>query len=183
MKKYEPQFKGPIEGWTVNYCRKNAWKTQGSQQWEDLMQQAYLVFLRCVNQYPDVHEAKHFMSLYQRAWTNEMTDMANKDTALRREVPYPTTIIDGDTVEVELVGEHRHDGELATLLRQAPEEVLMVLNLFLNAPSEILDVVLAGWNGRDKRCRAGGSRRLCQLLGLPHDLDVLTMVEDHFSES
>lgn len=180
---YQPRFEGPIQGWTVNYCRKHAWKTEGSQQWDDLMQEAYLVFLRCVERYPDVEEAPHFMALYKRAWANEMTDLANKDTALRQEVPFPTTIVDGDVIELEVMGEHYHDGNLATLLRQAPKEVLMVLNLFLNAPNEIVELALSGWRGRDKRCRAGGSRKICQLLGLPLDLDVLAMVEDHFSQS
>jgi len=72
---------------------------------------------------------------------------------------------------------------LAIMLRQAPREVIMVMNLFLNAPTEIAEVALSGWRGKDKRCRAGGSKQICKLLGLPLDLDVMQMVDDYFKPS
>jgi hypothetical protein len=177
---YVPQFNGPIEGWTVNYCRLNFWRVNGSMEWADVMQEAYLVFLRCASKYPALETPQHFMALYKMAWYHEFTDLAHKDTRLRLMVSETTMTQDGEEINYEPIGDLNHDGSLATLLRQAPQEVLMVLNLFLNAPSEILQLALDGWKSRDRRSRTGGSKRICQMLGLPLDLDVLQMVEDHF---
>jgi hypothetical protein len=54
------------------------------------------------------------------------------------------------------------------------------LNLFLSAPTEIIELALAGWKGKDKRCKTNGSKKICHMLGLPQDLDVLQLVEDYF---
>lgn len=175
---YIPQFTGPIEGWAVNYSKFNLWRVAASMEWEDLMQEAYVVFLRCANKYPELDTPQHFMSLFQRAWINTFTDFAHDDSKLRMTAP---SIFDADDDNLpEPMGEVTNDGDLAIMIRQAPREVMMVLNLFLNAPTELVEVALAGWQGRDRRCKAGGSKKICQMLGLPQDLDVMKMVEDYF---
>ena len=177
---HTPLFAGPIEGWTVNYCKVNFWRVQSSMMWDDVMQEANVVFLRCQAKYPDIETPQHFMALYKTAWTHHFTDLAFGDSKLK--VMVSTTLAESDTdgVEFEATGDLYNDGHLATLLRQAPSEVLMVLNLFLSAPTEIIEVALSGWQGRDRRCKTGGSKRICQMLGLSQDLDVMKMVEDYF---
>jgi hypothetical protein len=177
---YTPTFTGSIEGWTVNYCKLNFWRVNGSMEWDDLMQEAYLVFLRCVGKYPELETPQHFMALYKTAWFHAFTDFAHVDTKLRLLVSETTLTQEGEEVSYEPIGDLNHDGSLATLIRQAPKEVLMVLNLFLSAPTEIVEMALTSWKGRDRRCSTGGSKRICQMLGLPTNLDVLQMVEDHF---
>jgi len=177
---YVPTFTGPIEGWTVNYSKLNFWRVNGSMEWSDVMQEAYLVFLRCVGKYPDLETPQQFMALYKMAWFNAFTDFAHADTRLRLMVSETTLTQEGEEINYEPIGDLNHDGSLATLIRQAPKEVLMVLNLFLSAPTEILDLALTGWKVRDARRTTGGSKRICQMLGLPPDLNVLQMVEDHF---
>ena len=175
---YIPEFKGPIQGWSINYCRQNYWRVQRSMPWEDLMQEVYIVFLRCRNKYGKLEEAKHFMALFKTAWTRQFTTFANLDTEGRFIVEMAPAREDAEAPEA--VGDTSHDGELSLMLKQAPREVTMVLNLLLNAPTEILDIALSGWNGKDSRCRAGGSKRICQMLGLPQHLDVMGMVSDYF---
>lgn len=177
---YKPEFKGPIEGWVVNYSRKIHWRIQRTVPWEDMMQEAALVFLKCRGAYPDLDTPQHFMALFKTAWTRRFCDLAAADTADRVLVSENRTSMDDEEYTPDSVGELDTDGELAVKLRQAPSEVLSVLHLFLSAPQELLDVALAGWRGRDARCKSGGSAQVCRLLGLPEELDVLQMVEDHF---
>lgn len=176
---YRPQYTGPIEGWTVNYCKKHLWRVSASMEWSDLMQESYIVFLRCQSRYPEPESPQHFMSLYQRAWINTITDLAYDDSKLRTMITMSN--MTSDDVTFEAAGELNNDGHLATLLRQAPAEVLLVLNLFLSAPTEIVELALSGWQGRDKRCKTKGSAKICRMLGLPADLDVLTMVEEYLT--
>ncbi|MNK87230.1 hypothetical protein D3C87_1071610 [compost metagenome] len=179
---YSPEWKGPIEGWTANFVAAHMWKVERTQQRADVMQEAYLVFMKVSRRYPELDDPRHFMALYKTSWTRRFTDLANADTADRVTVGMGSTAPgeDGEQ-EREFVGVTDNDGTLAVLIRQAPAEVKQVINLFLSAPQEILDVALAGWTGkRDERYATGGSRRLCRLLGLPDDLDVMDMVERYF---
>ena len=145
---------------------------------EDVMQEAFCVFLRLKRKYV-VREARHFMALYKTSWGRTFTDFANADTHDR--VCVRNVIEDGDAVIVQL-GELECDGYLATLIRQAPQEVLMVLNLMLRAPQEIVAEVLGSWNGQtDARSTSNGSRRVNELLGLPLDQDSLGAVRKYFS--
>lgn len=176
---YVPEFKGPVEGWVVNHLKTNYWRVARTMAREDVLQEAYVVFLRCRRKYPVIDTAQHFMALYKTAWTRQFTDFANEDTASRCVTEMPRVRVDDELVEIDPVGDVESDGYLAVLLREAPREVSMVLNLFLSAPQEILDVALASWNGKDRRCKAGGSKRINQMLGLPTDLDVLKMTEDY----
>lgn len=180
---YSPAFEGPVEGYVMNFINKHQWRVARAYQREDLKQEAYLIFLRCVGKYPDLETPQHFMALFKTAWFHHFTDLANEDTASRILVQAPVVSTEEGTVTFDVAGDTEHDGYLAILLEQAPREISMVLNLFLNAPQEILDIALGSWNGRDRRCKAGGSKKICQMLGLPQTRDVLKEVEDYFQHT
>jgi hypothetical protein len=179
---YKPEWKGPMEGWVVNFLKTQMWRVAGTMEHADVMQEAYLVFLRCKKAYPKLDTARHFMALYKTAWQRQFTDFANADTASRVITEMPRIRIDDDFVEYEPMGEADNEGYLAILLSEAPREVLMVMNLFLSAPQELIEIALSSWNGSDKRCKAGGSKRINQMLGLPPDLDVIKMTEDYIRQ-
>lgn len=182
--KYVPEFKGPIEGWVVNHLKDNAWKVARTMQFADCLQEAYIVFMRVCERYPDVEDAPHFMALFKTSWERYFIDLARHDRRVR-EVELPLMSDPGpgeDAPSWEPVGELQNEGELAVLLRQAPREVVMVLNLLLRAPQELLELALASWRGEDRRMRAGGSEKINRLLGLPEHYDSLGAVRDHFRE-
>ena len=188
MSTHTPCFEGPIEGWFVNYSRAHYWRVQRTMPWDDLAQEAYICFLRVAKRYPDIETPQHFMALFKTAWIRKFTDFANADTHDRCVISINQSSKSQDgsddyESQIDPVGEVDGDGDLAIMLRQAPREVIMVMNLFLNAPTEIAEVALSGWRGKDKRCRAGGSKQICKLLGLPLDLDVMQMVDDYFKPS
>lgn len=176
---YLPRFKGPIEGWTVNYTHSQFWRVESMMEWADVMQEAYIVFMRVSAKYPTTDTPQHFMALYKRAWANHITDLSNEATQLRRLVS--SSHADDDDVRglPEPIGEIDNDGLLGRKLAQAPEEVRKVLTLMLTAPQEILDVLLADWRGQDARRRDGGGAKINAALGLPKGTDVYKVVHDY----
>lgn len=178
---YSPEYQGPIAGYVINHMKKNYWKVAATMPREDLLQEAYVVFLRCKRKYSHLEAPQHFMALFKTAWCHQFLDFANEDTASRCLVEMPRMrFSEGDDVEFEPQGDGDNDGALAIALDQAPSEVKAVLQLFLNAPAELLEIATASWKGNDKRCKAGGSKRINQLLGLPEELDVMQMTRDYF---
>lgn len=174
---YLPRFKGPIEGWTVNYTHSQFWRIESLLEWEDVMQEAYIVFMRVSAKYPTTDTPQHFMALYKRAWANHITDLSNEATQHRRMV----RMSDDDEVAgvFEFAGEIENDGILGIKLAQAPDDVRKVLTLMLTAPQEMLEVLLADWRGPDGRRRDGGGAKINAALGLPRGTDVYKIVHDY----
>jgi hypothetical protein len=164
----------------MNFLSANLWRVARTKDRDDCMQDAYCVFLRVAEKYPDVNDPPHFMSLYQTSWRRAFHDFSTEDTRLRE----LELLSDGREEVHEPIGETCNEGELRVMLREAPREVKMVLELMLRAPQEILDIALAGWFPRDKRARNGisaqASARINALLGLPRDMNTLERVRDYF---
>lgn len=149
---------------------------------EDVMQECVCVFLRCKRKYA-VREPQHFMALYKTALSNAFNDWSTADTE-DRVLVYDVREREDDErplIISEPIGELQNDGYLATMIRQAPQEVLMVLNLMLRAPQELIEEVLGSWTGNeDSRSKGNGSKRVNELLGLPLDQDTLGAVRSYF---
>lgn len=182
---YTPEWKGPIEGYVVNYIAKNGWKVAAMMDREDAKQEAYLVFVKCRERY-QVEDAPHFMALFKTSWHNRFLDMAEKDMDHRAcMVPDVPASSGGDFEErghaEGRAGDLENEGLLRIMVREAPEEIRMVLSLFLNAPQELLEHALGDWRPQGNRsCRDGGSGRLNKLLGLPEGRDTMQAVRDYF---
>lgn len=170
------EFKGEIEGWTVNMLSKNHWRVASTMNWKETMQEAHCTFLHCRRKYGrTVKEAKHFMALYKTAWTNRMVDLAYEDTMHRALQPLP------DDAVYEPAGETDNDGFLAILIEQAPADIKLVVSMFLNAPQELLESVLRGWNAGGAEGSRSGSLRVNKLLGLPLEQPTMERVREYFS--
>lgn len=177
---YIPEFKGPIEGYVVNYITKQHWRLARTHDRDDMMQEAHVVFLRCAAKYPIIDTPQHFMALFKTAWSNHVNDLSVKATAARALVS--ENLFEAEDEEVWLrdhAGELDNDGQLAVMLRQAPREVLMVLNLFLNAPQELLELATQAWVTSGRR-RVDGNVMVGRLLGLDPEQDPLGKVHDYF---
>lgn len=168
---YIPIFKGIIEGWTMNYLAANYWRVEQSMERRDCLQEAWLVFAKIAERYPDV-EAPHFFALYRTAWTRRFDDLSTRDSRVRSHEIVRGRYADADremTIGPEHIGELSNAGELLVALRQAPREVRMVLELVLRAPQEVVEMALAG-----------RGERLCGLLGIAPGRDVLAEVRAYF---
>lgn len=179
---YTPKFKGEIEGYVVNHLKRNLWRIASTHDHRDAMQEAYLVFMRCCDKYPQTDTPQHFMALFKQAWTNRIIDLSAKSTKARAMVSAEVEGLDGDYFDRDVVGELDNAGYLLTLLRQAPAEVLLVLNLFLNAPKEVLDLATATWEQQGRR-KGGESKLLARMLGLPEGSDPIKATRDYFLDT
>lgn len=179
---YLPEFKGPVEGYVVNFLKRNLWRVARTHDHEDAMQEAHLVFLRTAARYPMVDTPQHFMALFKTSWANEFHDLSVGATEARRLVS-DANPDDDETAQAysEIVGELDNDGMLAVMIRQAPTEVLMVLNLFLNAPTELLELARAAWR-RSGRYQSDGDQAASRMLGLPPGSTPITTTKEYFGQ-
>lgn len=176
--KFVPVFDGGVKGWTINYLTKNAWRVERIMTFDDCMQEANLVFLRVKRAYPRVTEPQHFMALFKTSWTNRFNDLSEENTKIRNNEVLLSLKGAVMPVEDNRVGDMANEGELLVMLRQAPREVRMVLDLMLRAPQEIVDLVFTGWRKDKQR----GSSRINKLLGFPPEQETLQHVEDYFRQ-
>ena len=179
---YIPEWSGVIEGYVVNYLKKNTWRIARTHDYDDAMQECHLVFLRCASSYPVLDTPQHFMALFKTTLKNEFIDLAHKAT-LARNCILESSDTDEDVNAFcrDLIGETNNAGYLATMVRQAPVEVVMVLNLFLNAPQEVLALAMDVWRRRGK-LSADGDKAVAQMLGLPASAKPMSSTLRYFSD-
>lgn len=182
MSRHLPEFKGPIEGYVVNFLKKNFWRVAATHDREDIMQEAHLVFLRVASRYPMVETPQHFMALFKRTWANEFNDLSDRAT-LARQLVSEHLFEEGEeeTWQRDAVGDLDNDGALAVMVRQAPREVVMVLNLFLNAPQELLELALTTWR-KNGNYKAEGDKAVAKMLGLPAGSTPITSTQTYFGD-
>lgn len=162
-----PQWEGPVKGWARKFLLKNRWRCDPILELDDLLQDAYLQYLKVVNQYPSVREPAHFMALFQTTLRNEVNVWA-KSIKDRR----------GVTVDAEAdVPEFTNWGYVAALLAEAPEELKLTLNVFTNDQK----VAELRYEPKRKRFSRKGlvprenlNAKLSRLAGLDCNYDVLT---------
>lgn len=133
VKLLQVQWTGIFENYARKYVRKNLWRIKaalGSE--EDAMQQAALVFARCVRSYEmRVDNPAWFMSLYKVALMNDFNSFAIVDGRIRNLVAPP----DAELIEHET-------GSIYASLCQASVELQTVLSMIAKAPSEMLAILL-----------------------------------------
>ena len=72
---YTPRWQGPIQGHAVNSIRKFYPSLCAEHEFEDLLQEAYIVFLRVKVKYPQVDDPRWFMRLFSRSLYRELIDL------------------------------------------------------------------------------------------------------------
>lgn len=182
---FEPQFEGPIEGYVVNFLKKNYWRMAASLEYGDVMQEAKCLFLQLKAHYPRVDSPQWFMSLFKMSLTNLVHDLATKDSMLREIPPLSSVEIGGDdgsfgTMLDSIPGDTENLGMLSIMIRKAPEDVRSVLSLFLNAPQEIVDLAWLAWS-RKKGKKGDENDLLCRWLGRPLGTDLVGPVREYFA--
>ena len=80
---FQPQWKGPIEGWTVKAAVRAEWRVAPELEADDLLQEGFLLFAKCRDYYTtgvgrQVVDAQHFMSLYMASFNNLVNTLATK---------------------------------------------------------------------------------------------------------
>jgi hypothetical protein len=176
---YNPQWDGFIEGYVTNYLHQNYWRVQHYMEYEDVVQEARVVFYRVKNKYGKLEHPKHFMALFKTSWVREFTDLANAATKVS-EASYEMGNTEQDEFMDVLCGDLENDGMLSIMMQQAPEEVKKVLKLFLTTPVEALNQMSMVWKWRGKNIEFG-NQHLCEILKLKEGTDVLGKIKEYFA--
>lgn len=125
---WQPVWEGPIQGWAIKFIQQNKWRVDRLHEFDDLLQDAYLTFLKIEAKYPRVIEAPHFMALFKTAMQNELWDKARykqHKSALISELD-----LDAAEYGAGRIGDLTNSGYLNALLAEAPEELKLALAAF-----------------------------------------------------
>jgi hypothetical protein len=182
MPSYTPSFEGPIEGFVHNFLKRNFWRVAASMEYEDVLQEARLLFLELKQRYPQVDTPQWFMTLFKRSFSNHFHDLSKTDTDVRSGTSISNSSAeDSSEISLEtLMGDPENAGYMTTLIGQAPEEVRSVLNLIANAPAELLELAIDSWKASGKK-KELGNQMLCRMLGRdPSKTDLVEQVRAYF---
>jgi hypothetical protein len=165
---FEPVWEGSVRAWTINYLRKNKWRYDPILELDDLLQDAYLVFMRVAEKYPRVVEAPHFMALYKTALLNELIDAANENTARRGAM---CDEADANALVEKMTCNLSEDGAMTLLLASAPPEVRLFLSVFAN--DDHLLELRRPYRRHRGLPRDSFNSRVKQALGIDSDADLV----------
>ena len=119
--------------WAANYCARNQWRVNhqlGS--YEDCMAFCALCYVQVARKYGEsVNTPQQFMYLYKLWVTAEFDTLSVKDSKSRdfyQSLPQAEPSIESDA-------------ELAVKLAGASSELKTVMNIFLNAPQEVMQLL------------------------------------------
>lgn len=173
---WKPAWDTSIRGWAVNFIRKNIWRCDGIHDFDDLLQDAYLTFMKVVNSYPRVVEPKHFMALYKTAMANEMTDRSR----YKRKKDEVNVVTDVDAVELCLgrIGESTNEGYLRALVSELPEEISLALAVFADE-----DKLKELRSPAKKGCRENLNTKIKRVAGITAPTDILLQFKTLLGEA
>ncbi len=159
---------------------RNVWKMKAiGYEEEDLLQEAFFVYERCLSNYGTVlTETGKLSPAFKSSINNFLTDLSIESTK-------KGSFVENGITPEDLFGqESRHsynEGYLRILLREAPKEAIEVLNLFFNTPAELVDEVLDFLNKKHSKgfkCNAF----LCKVLGYnKYQRNLVRETRDYFS--
>lgn len=211
----DPYLDQGMRGWLFKTAKANYRGIAGCGL-DDLIQEGYLCYYKCRARYvgkppetkkngtcrylpetdPDGPARRHFMSLVQRAFSNRISDMRKKQSALV-EVP-ACQLIGADQTEEQMwetvIPADYEVASASMLLASAPTEIKQLFKLLIDDMMEIKDsmwfwqeepnkVPLSGYRrfGRRRRApRETTNQRFCRLLGLKPGTDIVGEVDRHF---
>lgn len=169
-----------IRGWLVNTARTNYWRVRSSYEFDDLVQDGYMVYAKCYARYYKNLTKDHdrqLMALVQVAFINHINTLSQK-RGLTTEVPFSQVLPpDAETEELER-------------LLPAEEELGSIMVLLNNAPTEIVQVVTALLQDATGFMRTRNFRRairettneyFCRLVGAdPKTTDLRGQIQAYF---
>lgn len=150
-------------GWIVKTIRENYWRVADYYEFDDLVQDSYLVWKKIVDRYPDVTEPKHRMALFKTAFRNHIHDVSKKRTlyveryTLEADMPVSMeTLREGD--------DGSQDPNAGLIVSQLPDKLKnMLARLCTEKRNYPYRRYLDG-------TRETFNERLCRLAGLDPDL-------------
>lgn len=182
---WKPKFQGAVEGYVVNWIKKNHWKVnQQLPEFEDVKQEAYFIFLTVEQKYPLIDNDAWFMDMFKKTFGCRMIDCSRKQIRHKKHFTETDVLLsDGEeslSLTDMMVGDLETEALSERLVEQADGEVQEVLRTVMNMPTEVFAMVENAWVSRGKR-KVMGNQMLCALLGKdPSKTNLVKKIEDHF---
>lgn len=148
--------------WAGKFIKYNRWRCDRIYSEQDLMQEAYLVFMRIAEKYPRVTSAEGFMKLYKRSLTNWFHDRA---AYMQRKNKQHVYLNIDPTELLSQIGECHPNG-INILLSEAPDELRLALGLLTEQP----ELIKAAGNPDGNRENL--NMKLRRILGLSEKFDL-----------
>lgn len=170
---WQPTWSLQIENWTAKQIHKNLWRYDCLNEFQDLMQEARLLFFVLSKKYPIVNEASHFFALYRTSLTNMFTDKAR---VMQKSVIDKNANAEEIAEEFNLEGIPNY-GLVNLLVDELPDELKIVLRALTSGRVRLkVDRPPA----RSFRCRENHNMRLKRRFSLSMD-DPVGALKAHFS--
>lgn len=172
---------------------RNHWRVAAWYDVEDLKQDGYACFYKCVERYqrlnrkrkPRKEDRRNFMALVKRTFENHIHDLARKKRLRRVEVPVSQLRL-ADTMTSEAWFERYGPVEEALcdvshVLRNVPKELRQLLAaLTTDADQGVRYLRGAPGKHTGLRKRQTTNEYWCQIAGIKNDVDVVSMFERYF---
>lgn len=170
-------FTGAIEGYAKNLISKNMWRVKDAATMDDLMSDAYRIYLQCVDRYGSIVDNRAwFMSIYKTSLINHIHAISKYSTRLDNMVNLPDLAVH---IEDYLGSEYGY-GELLVKIAQAPDEVKRVIDYLLDTSYE-KELMDDAWRKLGGKKVESGNEYLCRVFGYnPARKDLIAMVYDYF---
>lgn len=121
-----PEWTPNIEKWTAYQIKTNIWRFDHIDDFDDLMQQARILFWQLSERYPNITEAAHFFTLYKTSLLRRFIDKAR----LRQRSAIDQTVsVEESALDLELEGNLPNWGSMNKLLEEMPDELKMILEV------------------------------------------------------
>jgi hypothetical protein len=158
---WSPKWGPDYIKWTASFIRDNKWRVDRIHDFQDLMQDAYLIFDKIAEAYPRVISPSNFFGLYRRAIINKFHDRSCAKTRHGKvEVTLPEDVAD---FFIGRIGEAGNAGYVTALINELPEEMRLVIqHMTSNEPRP---------HRSRNQPRENLSRKICRTMGLPEDRD------------
>ena len=155
-------WEGTFERWSHGWVHKNYWRIRHiCPSHEDAMQIVALLFVECIHRYGDrIDNPRWLMSLFSRMVINHWNRLAVIDKRQRELV--------SDVMLDDVPEQVTHQmTSLIDILSSLPDELHHVLNILMEAPAEIIDLLIEGRN------EESDNRAIKRWCGIKTDTNVL----------
>lgn len=120
---WRPTWTSQIEGWAAKQIKANMWRFDRAEDFDDLMQDARLLFFVLGKKYPIVNEQAHFFALFRTSLSRMFID---KSRIKQKSVIDQNTCADEIVEDLQLHGTPNY-GFVNLLLDEMPDELKIVL--------------------------------------------------------
>lgn len=119
---WQPTWTPKIESWTAGKIKENTWRFDALHDFDDVMQEARILFWKLEKMYPIVNEPSHFFALYKTSLLRSFTDRSR----LKQKSPIDQEVV-AEEIALNTESPFQNYGYLNLLLHEMPDELKTVL--------------------------------------------------------